>query len=84
MPKDKEIRVQGPDETISVTWTTPNVSNYIASKVNLTSNFESGDNFTVGVWEVTYVAEDYYKHRKNKASFTISVIGECVNSYITV
>ena len=84
MPQDIQISVSSSNESVPVPWIPPTVSNYHPSKVNLTSNYAPGHNFTVGTWKVIYTAEDYFQHRKATASFTIFIYGRFILNSIHV
>ena len=61
--------------TAVVTWTPPTATNIVNNgQVFLTSNYQPGNRFPIGVTTVTYTATDAFNNVKT-ASFTVTVAG---------
>lgn len=72
-PTDLTVHASGPACSVPVKWAQPIVSDNCGSP-NLTSNFDSGDNFTQGVTTVIYTASD---NCGNTAFHSFNVTVEC-------
>ena len=61
--------------TAVVSWHQPSATDNSGESVTITSNFNSGDTFPIGITNITYTATDTSENEES-ATFTITVIGK--------
>ena len=66
--------------TAVVSWQQPSATDNSGGTVTISSNFNSGDIFSIGKTNVTYTATDASGNEES-ASFTITVIGRNFSPY---
>ena len=79
IPEDINVNVDPEQNYATVTWDEPTV-NDISNLVSLTSNYQSGDIFPIGITTIIYTAEDN-DGNITTASFQITVIDNPNNNY---
>ena len=74
-PSNQTINTDASLPNATVTWTPPTASDNSGEEVTLTSDYESGDSFSIGTTTVTYTATDAYGNTATSA-FNVVVTGK--------